>query len=211
MCCAGLPLRCMQCLCSFLGCTRAELIPLVMVWLPCGMFAFGSFYAPAFSACHLGSSKCSLLGRGEEPEGFGTVLFHVLFFPVLRWNWDELRVLNTAWPLYPTAGCTQITTKRFTSTDWREGKKVSRIFCFSQMSEKVGSWLPGSKLACPLLCSFAVGCGVRRLAALLLFLVAMSWGLEMRDGENKVEGTFISNYHCLQLDWGGSRGHLIAS
>ena len=38
LCCAELLLRCTQCLCSFLGCTGAELISLVMVWLPPARF-----------------------------------------------------------------------------------------------------------------------------------------------------------------------------
>lgn len=80
LCCAEPLLRCMRCLCSFLGCTGAELISLVMVWLPPGTFSFVSFDFPAFGLQHSGSSELSLSGRGEGIEGLGTALLHVWFF-----------------------------------------------------------------------------------------------------------------------------------
>lgn len=75
--CAAAP--CTRCLCSCLGCTGAELISLVMVWLPPRTFSFCSFHSPAFGSRQLGSSQRSLLGRGAAVEGFGMALLHVFF------------------------------------------------------------------------------------------------------------------------------------
>lgn len=53
---------CTWCLCSCLGCIGAELISLVMVWLPPRTFSFCSFHSPAFGSWQLGSSQCSYWG-----------------------------------------------------------------------------------------------------------------------------------------------------
>lgn len=95
-------------------------------------------------------SNAAYWGGVKKLRGSGQPFSMFFFFPLLRWNRDEIRVPNPAllpamqgkpvWPLHPTAGFTQIRKNNIYCNRLVGGKRISKIF-FSQMSEKVGSCL----------------------------------------------------------------------
>lgn len=124
----------------------------------------GLFQFPCPWLWHSGSSECSLKGRGEGIARIWTAHLQGSFLPLLRWNRGELRA--QALP--------QTRKNILTLTAWWREKRLAGLFFFLKCQRRWVCVTAGSELVRPLLCSFAVGCQVGRLAAPLLFLVAMS-------------------------------------